>query len=123
MTSACCIFRTTGSEPGENRCQSNEGYQRLMFQVLGFNGLKACPWPHGRSHQECHCWLLSRSTLTKAFNAPETDSLLWDLGRLVTEPGSALSTESGESGMVGVAQSAQSAQSAQEEWHLPSFAS
>lgn len=64
-----------------------------VFGDVEFLGLNEERVSSIKADAECHCWLLSRSTLTKAFNAPETDSLLWDLGRLVTEPGSALSTE------------------------------
>lgn len=58
-----------------------------VFGDVEFLGLNEERVSSIKADAECHCWLLSRSTLTKAFNAPETDSLLWDLGRLVTEPG------------------------------------
>lgn len=58
-----------------------------VFGDVEFLGLNEERVSSIKADAECHCWLLPRSTMTKAFNAPETDSLLWELGRLVTEPG------------------------------------
>lgn len=40
--------------------------------------------------EECHCWLLPHTSLTKAFTSGERgerDSLLWELASLFTDPG------------------------------------
>eukprot|EP00435_Cladocopium_sp_Y103_P005408 s1401_g1.t2 len=58
-----------------------------VFGDVEFLGLNEERVSSIKADAECHCWLLPRSALTKAFNASETDSLLWDLGRLVTDPG------------------------------------